>query len=60
MNRCDLRQQTTMTNRYIFIVALRDVKNRQTLQDFKGHATFKESSLGNISAAVSIYTPRQK
>ena len=60
MNRCDLRQQTTMTNPSMFIVALRQVKNRQTLQGLNGHATFEEPSLGNISAAVIIYTPRQK
>ena len=59
MNRCDLRQQTTMTNPSMFIVALRQVKNRQTSQGLNGHATFEEPSLGNISAAVIIYTPRQ-
>ena len=49
-----LRQPTTMRNPSIFIVALRHVKNRQTLQGLNGHATFEEPSLGNISAAVSI------
>ena len=43
-----------MRNPSIFIVALRHVKNRQTLQGLNGHATFEEPSLGNISAAVSI------
>ena len=39
---------------YPFIVALRHLKNRQTLQGLIGHATFEEPSLDNISAAVSI------
>ena len=34
------RQQTTMRNPSIFIVALRHVKNRQTLQGLNGHATY--------------------
>ena len=48
-----------MRNPSIFIVALRHVKNKQTLQGLNGHATFQEPSLGNISAAVSIYLNHQ-
>ena len=48
-----------MRNPSFFIVALRHVKNRQTLQGLNGHATFEKLFLGNISAAVSIWLDHQ-